>query len=250
MLTKISADAARLHGCHERYRHQCVSYFGHDGLSVRSTVRRKKSSVSSMVSAYQFSAPSPGSGGHCGCSVYDAPSISFAVVAATDNAKARKRWEMMAQRMFSARQQHLAQFLNARFVLRIANVDNFTVAAISAFSIMRYNASIPSRISVKQRFCFPPSISLIGEPSTRLRMSCVIARELPIRAALGYQSWSHPVKRAEEVNCKPSFRHRPRSPDQVIVLIPNKSSVVYSPGRRLNENGPHRSIYRTHPINF
>lgn len=59
--------------------------------------------------------------------------ISFAVVAATfDNAKARKRWEMMAQRMFlEARQQHLAQFLNARFVLRIANVDNFAVAAIS-----------------------------------------------------------------------------------------------------------------------
>ncbi|END14190.1 bifunctional polymyxin resistance ArnA domain protein [Escherichia coli P0302308.2] len=32
---------------------------------------------------------------------------------------------------FEARQQHLAQFLNARFVLRIANVDNLAVAAIS-----------------------------------------------------------------------------------------------------------------------
>ena len=50
------------------------------------------------------------------------------------------------------------------------------------FSMIRNSASTPSSTSVKQRFCSPPSISWIGVPSTRLRISCVIARELPMRA--------------------------------------------------------------------
>ena len=111
------------------------AYFGHDGLSVRSTVRRKKSSVSSMVSLHiNFRLPVRAAVGICGCSVYDAlrPDI---LCRSSCYFRQRESPQTVgndgAADVFEARQQHLAQFLNARFVLRIANVDNFTVAAIS-----------------------------------------------------------------------------------------------------------------------
>ena len=51
-----------------------------------------------------------------------------------------------------------------------------------SFSMILKRQSMPSATSVKQRFCAPPSIMSIGEPSTRFEISCVIARELPMRA--------------------------------------------------------------------
>ncbi|MNR19232.1 hypothetical protein D3C85_1360120 [compost metagenome] len=51
-----------------------------------------------------------------------------------------------------------------------------------SLSMIRARASTPSAMSVKQRFCSPPSNRRMGVPSTRLRISWVIARELPIRA--------------------------------------------------------------------
>ena len=58
----------------------------------------------------------------------------------------------------------------------------------SLFSMMRYSASTPSLMSTKQRFCSPPSISWIGAPCTRFRISWVIARELPMRALVRLSS--------------------------------------------------------------
>ena len=51
-----------------------------------------------------------------------------------------------------------------------------------ALAITRHSASMPSSTSVKQRFCAPPSTSRMGVPSTRFRISCVMARLLPTRA--------------------------------------------------------------------
>jgi hypothetical protein len=82
-----------------------------------------------------------------------------------------------------AGQQHLSQFANARFVVRVTDVDDFTVAAvIFVFDDAEQRFDTVADIR-KAAFLFPPSISLIGEPSTRFRISWVIARELPIRAA-------------------------------------------------------------------
>lgn len=174
-----------------------------------------------MVSCISISVPSPCSGGHCGCSVYDALRPDILCRSSCyfrQHESPQTVGSNGAADVFEARQQHLpSSSMLASFsglpMLIISPSQRFP-----AFSIMRYNASIPSRISVKQRFCFPPSISLIGEPSTRLRMSCVIARELPIRAALRLSSRG-PIQLngRKRVNCKPSFRHRPRSLDQVIV---------------------------------
>ncbi|MNN23694.1 hypothetical protein D3C81_1370990 [compost metagenome] len=51
-----------------------------------------------------------------------------------------------------------------------------------SLSMIRASASTPSAMSVKQRFCSPPSNRRIGVPSTRLRINWVMARELPMRA--------------------------------------------------------------------
>ncbi len=58
---------------------------------------------------------------------------------------------------------------------------------------------------MKQRFCAPPSIICIGVPSTRFEISCVIARELPIRADSSVSSRG-PI----QLNGRNSVNRRPR----------------------------------------
>lgn len=94
------------------------------------------------------------------------------VIAAFHFTEAGERREAIAQRMtFEAGEQHFGQLFDTRFVIRVTDVNDLPVAAAVFVLMMRNSASIPSLMSVKQRFCLPPSISLIGDPSTRLRIS-------------------------------------------------------------------------------
>ena len=68
-------------------------------------------------------------------------------------------------------QQDLGQLADASLIDRITYVDDLAVTQPPLFSMIRNRASMPSTMSVKQRFWVPPSTSLMGVPSTRLRMS-------------------------------------------------------------------------------
>lgn len=84
---------------------------------------------------------------------------------------------------FKACQQHFRQLADARFVVRVTDVDDLSVtAAVFVFDDAEQRFNTVADIG-EATFLFATFNQLNGRTFHQLRISWVIARELPIRAA-------------------------------------------------------------------